>query len=61
MLFRSQTLFVPFFLEGAVGLEGMIQDDGIHPTEKAQPIMAQWVEQAVRPWVNATRSERQAD
>ena len=58
---QHQTLFVPFFLEGAVGLEGMIQDDGIHPTEKAQPIMVEWVEQAVQPWVNATRSERQAN
>lgn len=49
---QHQTLFVPFFLEGAVGLEGMIQNDGIHPTEKAQPIMVNWVEPVIQQWLS---------
>ncbi len=49
---QYQTLFVPFFLEGAVGKEGMIQEDGIHPTELAQPIMAQWVFKELRAWLS---------
>lgn len=50
---QYQTLFVPFFLEGAVGLEGMIQSDGIHPTEKAQPIMVNWVKPLIQQWLNS--------
>lgn len=53
---QYQTLFVPFFLEGAVGLEGMIQSDGIHPTEKAQPIMAKWVERVVEDWLTTRQA-----
>ncbi|WPC07044.1 arylesterase [Pseudomonas benzenivorans] len=30
---------VPFFLEGVGGVPGMMQDDGIHPTADAQPIL----------------------
>lgn len=44
-------LFVPFFLEGAVGLPDMMQADGIHPTENAQPIMAAWVETKINAWL----------
>lgn len=46
-----ETLFIPFFLEGAVGLPDMMQADGIHPTEKAQPIMASWVETTLNEWL----------
>ena len=44
-------LFIPFFLDGAIGLPDMIQADGIHPTEKAQPIMAAWVEAKLNAWL----------
>lgn len=47
-----ETLFIPFFLEGAVGLPDMMQVDGIHPTEKAQPIMASWVETTLNEWLS---------
>ena len=30
---------VPFFLEGVALVEGMIQNDGIHPTTQAQPLL----------------------
>jgi len=36
-------LFVPFLFEGLVGQTDMIQQDGIHPTQKAQPVMMQHV------------------
>lgn len=35
----KQVAFVPFFLEGVGGVSGMMQNDGIHPTAKAQPLM----------------------
>jgi len=34
---QQQIAFVPFFLEGVGGVEGMMQADGIHPTASAQP------------------------
>lgn len=46
-------LFVPFFLEGAAGVPDMIQQDGIHPTEKAQPIMADWVDTKLNEWLSS--------
>lgn len=45
------TLFVPFFLEGVAGIPDMMQADGIHPTEKAQPIMARLVERKLNEWL----------
>ena len=39
------TLLVPFFMQGVVFESGMMQDDGIHPTVEAQPLIldAVWV------------------
>ncbi len=34
---------VPFLLDGVVGVDGMMQDDGIHPTEAAQQTMFEHV------------------
>lgn len=39
---RNVTL-IPFFLEGIAAEPGMMQADGIHPTEKAQPLMMESV------------------
>lgn len=30
---------IPFLMDGVAGVEGMMQDDGIHPTEAAQVVM----------------------
>ncbi|MBV34442.1 MAG: arylesterase [Rickettsiales bacterium] len=35
----SQVPLVPFFLENVGGKDELMQDDGIHPNEKAQPIL----------------------
>ncbi len=48
---EHHTLFVPFFLEGVGGISDMMQADGIHPTEKAQPIMANLVEIKLNKWL----------
>lgn len=45
----KQVPLVPFFLEGVGGVEGMMQADGIHPTETAQPILLENVWPALRP------------
>lgn len=36
---QKQVPLVPFFLEGVGGVPGMMQADGIHPTEAAQEIL----------------------
>jgi acyl-CoA thioesterase-1 len=36
---RNNLAFEPFFLDRVALADGMMQDDGIHPTAKAQPIM----------------------
>ena len=41
--------YLPRFLEGIAASDpDLMQDDGIHPTEKAQPLLAQKVEQRMR-------------
>lgn len=36
---RHDVARVPFFLEGVGGVDGMMQNDGIHPVAAAQPVM----------------------
>ncbi|AMQ87700.1 arylesterase [Marinobacter sp. LQ44] len=36
---RYDTPLVPFFLEGIYNVDGLMQEDGIHPTEAAQPVL----------------------
>ncbi|AEB58698.1 arylesterase [Ectopseudomonas mendocina] len=36
---RKQVPLVPFFLEGVGGVPGMMQADGIHPTQDAQAVL----------------------
>ena len=33
------TLLVPFFMDGVALVDGMMQDDGIHPSVQAQPVL----------------------
>ena len=33
------TLLVPFFMDGVVFTPGLLQEDGIHPNEKGQPVL----------------------
>jgi acyl-CoA thioesterase-1 len=33
------TLLVPFFMDGVALVDGMMQADGIHPSEAAQPVL----------------------
>ena len=36
---RYDTLLVPFLMEGVALTEGMMQEDGIHPSVRAQPVL----------------------
>ncbi len=36
---RYNTQLVPFFLDGIYDQDGLMQDDGIHPTAQAQPLL----------------------
>lgn len=44
-----QTLLVPFFMDGVVFQPGFLQADGIHPNEKAQPILLENVWKVLEP------------
>ncbi len=41
--------FIPFILEGVGGVASLIQADGVHPSEKAQPILLNNVWQTLAP------------
>ncbi|MGM0450340.1 MAG: arylesterase [Pseudomonadota bacterium] len=41
--------FIPFLLEAIHDRDGMMQDDGIHPTAKAQPLIRDRMWEAVQP------------
>ena len=36
---QEQVALVDFFLEGVGGVDGMMQTDGVHPTQQAQPLL----------------------
>ena len=44
-----EVTLIPFFLEDIVSTNGMLLDDGIHPSELAQPLLMQQVLQSLRP------------
>lgn len=46
---QKQVPLVPFFLEGVGGVRGMMQRDGIHPTEGAQPLLLENAWPALKP------------
>ena len=45
---RYEITLIPFFLDDLFDRPGMLMDDGIHPTEAAQPILADFMEPYVR-------------
>lgn len=45
---------VPFLLEGVGGVEGMMQEDGVHPTAAAQPLLLDNAWPAVRHWLDSS-------
>ena len=48
---ETNTLLIPFQLEELAITEGMIQQDGLHPTEKAQPAIKAVVVKVIKPLV----------
>lgn len=46
---RYDTALVPFFLDGIYDQEGLMQDDGIHPTEEAQSRLLENVWPVLKP------------
>ncbi|WP_286222552.1 arylesterase [Marinobacter apostichopi] len=49
---RYNTALVPFFLQGVYDQEGMMQDDGIHPSVEAQPKLLENVWPVLKPALN---------
>jgi acyl-CoA thioesterase-1 len=45
---KHNIALVPFLLKGIAGVAGMMQADGIHPTEPAQMIMLKWVYEGIK-------------
>ena len=52
---QTRVALVPFLLEGVGGIDDMMQADGIHPNEKAQPIIAEQVIKALNPMLQDSR------
>jgi acyl-CoA thioesterase-1 len=46
---RRKVALVPFFLEGAAGRRDLIQDDNLHPTAQAQPMILENVWKGLAP------------
>ena len=46
---KEKVALVDFFLDGVGGVEGMMQEDGIHPTLEAQPILLENAWQGLQP------------
>ncbi|MDY7219081.1 arylesterase [Denitrificimonas sp. JX-1] len=46
---QEQVSLVDFFLEGVGAVAGMMQDDGVHPTQAAQPILLENAWQRLAP------------
>jgi acyl-CoA thioesterase-1 len=44
---KHDTAIVPFLLQDIAGVDGMMQPDGIHPTQAAQKTMLNWVYQSL--------------
>jgi len=49
---KHELLLVPFLLDGVAGLDGMMQTDGIHPTELGQPVMESLVWEKMKMWLD---------
>nr|WP_203594755.1 arylesterase [Wenzhouxiangella limi] len=49
---RHDVVLLPFFLESLFDRPGMMMDDGIHPTESAQPLMLEQVWPALQGWLD---------
>jgi acyl-CoA thioesterase-1 len=52
---RYRLAFEPFFLERIALEPGMMQEDGLHPTAKAQPIMLDTVWPVLQPLLKSAR------
>ena len=46
---QEKVVLIPFQLEELAVTEGMIQQDGLHPTAKAQPIIKQVIKEYLQP------------
>ncbi|MCG8521689.1 MAG: arylesterase [Pseudomonadales bacterium] len=49
---RYNTVLVPFFLDGIYDQDGLMQGDGIHPTEEAQPRLLDNIWPKLEPLLN---------
>lgn len=45
---KHEIAIVPFLLKDIAGVDGMMQADGIHPTQAAQTTMLNWVYQSIK-------------
>lgn len=53
---ERDTLLLPFLLDGIATQDDMMQADGIHPTAKAQPLMAKAVVDSMDLWIEFTNN-----
>ncbi|AGY92792.1 hypothetical protein SPICUR_09365 [Spiribacter curvatus] len=58
---RTDVSYIPKLLEGVAGAPSLMQADGIHPNEKAQPIILETVRAALDPMLESGPAARSAD
>ena len=54
---EEQVVLIPFQLEELAVTEGMIQEDGLHPTALAQPIIKEVIKDYLEPLMNSHSSK----
>ena len=54
---QEQVALVDFFLEGVGGVSGMMQEDGVHPTQSAQPLLLENAWQRLLPLLPPVSAE----
>jgi acyl-CoA thioesterase-1 len=54
---KYDLVLIPFFLEGAIGREGLMLEDGIHPNERGYDVIAAAVFKFIKPLLSPQAQE----
>ena len=54
---KEEVALVEFFLDGVGGVDGMMQEDGVHPTQEAQPLLLENAWQGLAPILSADSAD----
>jgi acyl-CoA thioesterase-1 len=52
---QQQIPLLPFFMSEVVIKPQWMQDDGLHPNQAAQPFIANWMDNQLKPWIKPSQ------